>query len=165
MKSTRKIKSEGSYTAMTTYDAGVMQASVHRLLQRHCDAILKPYGITKAQWLLIGTVLGAKKRGVRVSDLAVQLDTTLAYLTNTINLLESKDMLVRTVNDNDGRAKFVTVHPKFRNKCIEIENTLRDGLRKLVYSGIDREDFNTYMKVMYQLSTIDSLPHDKTRRQ
>lgn len=155
LKSTAKSTKTKGYTSMTTYNAGVMQASAHRSLQKNCDALLKPYGITKAQWLLIGTVLDNSKHGIRVSDLAVKLDTTLAYLTNTINLLESKDILVRTPNKEDSRAKAVTVHPKFFLRCPEIETALREGLRKLVYAKISYEDFNTYMKVLSQLSAIN----------
>lgn len=154
-KSTKKSNAGKNFTSMTTYNAGVMQASVHRSLQKHCDSILKPYGITKAQWLLIGTILEAGSPGIRVSDLAIKLNTTLAYLTNTLNLLESKKMVVRTVNNQDTRAKFVTIHPEFIEKCHEIEIVLREGLRKLVYAKINYDDFNTYMKVLFLLSTMD----------
>lgn len=151
-KSTPKSVKKKKYAAMSTYNAGVLQASVNRSIQKHCDAILKPYGISKAQWLLIGTVYDHADKGMRISDLAVRLGTTLAYLTNTINLLESKKILKRTGKEGDNRAKLVTVHPKFASKCDEIEEVLRKGLRKKVYSQVSQEDFETYMKVLNQLS-------------
>ncbi len=154
-KSNPQGKGNQRYTAISTYDAGVMQASVNRSLQKYSDLLLKPYGITKAQWLLIGTVYDAGASGVRLSDLAVKLDTTLAYLTNTINLLESKKILKRAGDTGDSRVKQITVHPSFRPKCDEIELALRKGLRKLVYSHVSLEDFNVYMKVLHQLTSIN----------
>ena len=72
---------------ITTYQAGVAQAAMHRVLQKLCDNILQPFGISKMQWLIIGTALDAGKHGVRISDLAAQLGTTMPYLTTTVNLL------------------------------------------------------------------------------
>ena len=145
------------YSSLTTYQAGVLQSMVHRSLQKYTDLLLKPYGITKTHWLIIGTVLDSGDKGIRVSDLANKIDTTMAYLTNTINLLESKKILVRTLNGADNRAKFVTVHGDFIPKCDEIEATVRKGLRKLVYSNIEVDDFQIYMTVLQQLSVIDQL--------
>ncbi len=137
---------------ITTYQAGAVQASMHRLLQKQCDDILKPFGITKMQWLIIGTVLDAGKKGIRISDLADKLATTIAYLTTSINLLESRGMLVRKDNASDSRSKLITVKPSFVSTCEKIEETLRDGLRKTIYANIDPAEFRIYMKVMYQLN-------------
>lgn len=154
--STPEFANNPNYTSFTTYTAGVMQASVNRYLQKCCDTLLKPYGITKAQWLLIGTIFSYGDAGVRVSKLSIELDTTLAYLTNTINLLESRKILLRTAVGSDNRAKLITVHPLFKDKCQEIELMLRDGLRKLVYKQVSRDEFGIYMKVLNQLATISN---------
>ena len=146
----------GDLSSITTYQAGVMQASTHRLLQKHCDAILKPYAMTKMQWLIIGSVLDAGEGGIRVTDLAEKLSTTLSYLTNAINLLESKGMLMRLSNEADSRSKMVSIDPDFAPKCPEIELTLRNALRKSIYAQVDPQDFRTYMKVLHQLSNVDS---------
>lgn len=147
----------GNLSAITTYQAGVQQASMHRLLQKHCDAILKPYGISKMHWLIIGTVLDSGTRGIRMTDLTDILDTTMSYITNAVNLLESKGMLTRKDNDDDSRSKLVSINPAFAPKCAEIEITLRKGLRKSIYSQIDPAEFRIYMKVMYQLANFEKL--------
>lgn len=154
-KSIHNFLEEGDLSKVTTYQAGVMQASTHRLLQKKCDDILRPYGISKMHWLIIGTVLDAGPAGIRLTDLAEALDTTQSYLTTTINLLVSKKMLMRTDNEADSRSKFVSIDPDFAPKCIEIENTLRHALRKSIYSHIDPTEFRVYMKVLYQLSKVN----------
>jgi DNA-binding MarR family transcriptional regulator len=139
---------------ITTYQAGVAQATMHRLLQKHCDDILKPYGITKMQWLIIGTVLDSGAKGVRISDLAKTLGTTISYLTTSINLLESKGFLIRKGNNNDSRSKLVIVNPEHLANCRTIELALREGLRKSIYAEVDPEEFRTYIKVLYELIKV-----------
>ena len=136
---------------ITTYVAGAAQASMHRNLQKICDSILEPYGISKMQWLIIGCIYDAGSAGIRTSDLARKLDTTISYLTTSINLLVSKGILVRTENDNDFRSRMISVTPSFAAKCDEIEQTLRDGLRQTIYATVDPADFKVYMKVLFQL--------------
>ena len=139
---------------ITTYQAGIVQASMHRLLQKKSDEILKPFGITKMQWMIIGSVLEAGSAGARISDLAESIGTTIPYLTNSINLLESRGILIRATNDKDSRSKLVTVSPSFARKCKQIEAELREGLRKAIYSRVDPVEFSIYIKVMYELMDV-----------
>jgi len=140
---------------ITTYQAGATQAYMHRKLQKVCDIILRPYGITKMQWLIIGHVLDSGTRGVRVSDLAETLGTTMSYLTNSINLLESRGILERQDNASDTRSRLIVVSKAYVPKCQEIEATLRDGLRKTIYAKIEPKEFAIYIKVMEELAAVE----------
>ena len=131
-----------------------MQSSAHRNLQKHCDAVLKDYGISKMQWLIIGSVLDAGRSGVRITELAEKLGTTLPYLTTTVNMLEYKNMLARREYQTDSRSKLIIVAPSFKRQCSEIERVLRDTLRRSIYAQIEPNDLRTYMKVMYKLSKM-----------
>ncbi|MDQ2973537.1 MAG: hypothetical protein M3Q79_03590, partial [bacterium] len=82
---------------------------------------------------------------------AKTLDTTLSFLTHTVNLLESKGILTRATHTEDNRAKIVLVSKSFRPKCQEIENDLREQLRESLYSKISPEELRVYVKVLYQL--------------
>ena len=143
-----------SLSNITTYQAGAAQAAMHRQVQKMSDDILRPFGLTKMQWMIIGCVLEAGIDGARISDLSKKLGTTIAYLTNTINVLETRNILKRRGNELDNRSKLVTVVPGYVEKCHEIENVMRDELRKSVYSKIDPEDFTTYFKVVFQLIDV-----------
>lgn len=138
-----------------TYQAGAIQAEAHRKLQKICDQILQPYGITKMQWLIIGAVLDAQKKGVRLSDLSEKLGTTMSYLTNSVNLLESKGILKRRDDASDTRSKLIFVSKDFVPKCDEIEKTLREGLRTTIYASINPKEFQTYIKVMSELASVE----------
>ncbi len=142
---------EKSLRDITTYQAGAKQAAVHRSLQKLCDDILAPFEISKMQWLIIGHVLDAGEQGIRISDIATALSTTIPYITNALNLLEARGYLQRKNNSKDSRSKLLILNPNFAPKCAEIEATLRQGLRETLYAKIDRTEFIIYMKVMYQL--------------
>lgn len=143
---------KGDLASITTYQAGVMQSSVHRSLQRQSDQILKPYGITKMHWLIIGAIMDKGKGGIRITELAEALGTTLPYLTTTINLLQSKNILCRVHNSKDSRSKLITINADFIPQCEIIEQAMREELQKTMYANIDPQDLRTYMKVLYQLS-------------
>ncbi len=142
----------GDLSDTTTYQAGIIQATMHRKLQKFCDEILAPYGITKMHWLVIGTVLDHKRTGIRISDLASIIGTNVPYMTNTVNRLQDKNILTRLENQQDSRSMLVTVTPSFTPKCKHIEAILRTALREKVYAGISYEDFRVYMRVLYILS-------------
>ena len=75
---------------ITTYQAGTVQAAMHRLLQKQSDEVLKPFGLTKMHWMIIGNVIDAGDKGIRMSDLASLLGTSLPYLTKAVNALEKQ---------------------------------------------------------------------------
>lgn len=137
---------------LTTYQAGASQARFNRKLQMLSDQILEPYGITKMQWLIIGSVLDTQEHGVRLSELADKLGTSMPYLTTTINLLESKGILERENSTKDTRAKIIRVSKGYQRTCKKIEEDLRAGLRKEIYAKIDPAEFRVYLKVMQQLA-------------
>ncbi len=150
--STMKLIEQGELSVATTYQAGIAQATMHRKLQKFCDDVLEPYGITKVQWLIVGTVFDHKSTGIRISDLTKILGTNMPYMTNTVNTLEDKNILKRVENSMDNRSVFITVSPSFLPKCKKIEVMLRDALRRKVYLNISYDDFRVYMKVLYQLA-------------
>lgn len=156
-KSSKKVVSSsttGDVSNITTYSAGIVQSMSHRKLQKICDDALRPFGITKIHWLIIGTVYDHRATGIRISDLARAVGTNLPYMTNTVNLLETKKVLERYENQMDNRSSFVAVHPSFLPKCRKIEEMLRDVLREKIYADISPEDFATYMRVLYKLSDV-----------
>ena len=153
--STENYANMEDLSTITTYQAGILQASTHRILQKHCDTILKKYGLSKMQWLIIGTVYDSGKKGIRLTDLAKKLDTTMSYITVTINLLHSMGVISRKENGIDSRSKLVSIDKDFMPKCAEIEKTMRESLRKSLYVHIKPEDLKVYLRVLYQLTALD----------
>ena len=141
-------------STITTYQVGMLQASSHRLLQKHSEDVLKQFDINKMHWIIIGTVLDAGNEGIRLSDLATKLGTTISYITTAVNLLSSRNILIREQNDADSRSKIITINESYKPVCTEIETTLREALRESLYAKIARKDLETYIKVMAQFVSL-----------
>ena len=106
------------------------------------------------QWFTIGTVLDSGTEGTRLSGLAIKLDTSLAYMTTTVNLLKSRNILTKKAHKYDARTKLITVSSRYVSVCEEIEVYVRNKLRTLLYDHISHEELASYVKV---LSTISNL--------
>ena len=138
---------------IATYQSGIAQASAHRIINRVVSDYLLQYGLTAMQWFVIGLVYDAGENGIRLSDLMRKLGTTLPYITNTIALLESKEMVKKVSHSGDSRIKLVSIDPNYVEEVALIETGLREHLRETLYreDGIDREELQAYIGVLYKI--------------
>jgi DNA-binding MarR family transcriptional regulator len=152
--SSNQSKNAFSLASVTTYQSGVAQASAYRVVKHHTAHFLKDYNLTCMQWFTIGTILDSGAEGIRISDLAKELDTTLAYMTTTVNLLESRDIILKRAHQYDARTKLVSVNPKYKKTCNKIEQSLRAHLRSVLYENITHEELTVYVSVLGKLSKL-----------
>jgi len=139
---------------ITTYQAGVAQSSTYRNLNKLFSAMLKTHDLTSMQWFVLGTIYDSSSEGIQLTQLSTKLQTGLPFITNTINLLESKGMVERRNSLTDSRSKRVYITTEFMPMCRKIEEDLRVQLHNSVYSEIDPDDLRIYIKVLYQLSQL-----------
>lgn len=139
---------------ITTYQSGVVQSAAFRNLNKHFSDLLKEHGLSSMQWFVVGTVYDAGPEGIKLTDLARKLQTGLPFITNIINLLESKDIVQRRDSATDNRSKYVSLNPDYEKRVLQIEEDLRAKLRDTIYSEIKPSDFRIYIKVLYQLSKL-----------
>lgn len=144
---------EKDMSLITTYQSGIAQSSAHRVINRVVSDYLIRYDITAMQWFIIGYVHDAGETGVTLTELGNVLGTSFPYTTNTINLLESKGIISKKVHDRDSRTKVVTVNKEHEDMVNDIEDGLREELRKTLYNNdnISREELQTYIKVLYKI--------------
>lgn len=154
IKSTAIMKQNFSLGDITTYQSGVVQSNAQRVIRSFTNTYLIDHNLTTMQWFIIGTLLDAGQSGMRLTDLAQSVTTTLGYLTNTLNLLEAKGMITRTTDETDSRTKLVAVAESFLPKCTEIEQDLRKKMRKTIYASITPEELTIYIQVLYKLSVL-----------
>lgn len=143
-----------SLSELKTYQVGVIQSAAMRALRKHKDDCLQPHGLTGMQWVIIGSTLDAGRKGTRITDLAKMLDVTMAFLTNSVNLLESKGILERIENKNDSRSRMVRVTEKYVPICEKIEVELRKALRNSIYSKLTPLELHTYIRVLYKFAEL-----------
>lgn len=63
---------------------------------------LKPFGLTVSQWLVLGLLKGTPN--MRVTDIANELNTSLAFVTTTTNLLVARGLVAKKRAKRDQRA-------------------------------------------------------------
>ena len=143
----------GNLRTITTYRAGILQASSVRALRKHCDRVLAPYGITKSEWLIVGAALDAGQEGITLKELAPQLDTTITRLNSAVQSLEARGKVLTCAAKTVSK-KSICINPAFALDCAEIERSLRTDLRETIYANVSPLEFRIYLKVLYQLSLL-----------
>jgi len=151
-KPTKSPKQIISLAEMSTWQSGLTQMAVHRVIRRYCDDFLQQYGLTTMQWLIIGTIYDAGDKGIRVTELAEKAGTTLSYMTTTLNKLEDMRIICRIDLPSDNRSRAMIVCDHFRSTCIEIEEGIRDVLRQHIYSRLTRPELEAYIKTLQILA-------------
>jgi DNA-binding MarR family transcriptional regulator len=147
------IDPETNMAYISTYQSGVAQATAHRVINRVVSEYLEQYKLSAMQWFIIGHIYDAGTAGITLGDLRFLIGNTLPYMTNTITILEAKDMIIKKNDEKDARIKVVTIHPKSAKLIQKIESGLRDELRKTLYSenNISRDELQTYISVLYKI--------------
>ncbi|HSW81175.1 MAG TPA: MarR family transcriptional regulator [Candidatus Saccharimonas sp.] len=141
-------------TELTTYQTIVLQSRAHRAIKSYLTQSLKKHGLTMMQWSIIGLVADAGDDGVRISDLAKTLDTSLAFITTSVNVLEAKSFVSRAGHSLDNRAKLVRLTKEFAPKVKKIEQDLEQYQQGELYGAIAPKDLVGYLKVLRQLAKL-----------
>lgn len=141
-------------TNITTYESGVMQSTAHRLTMKVKSEYLAQYDITPMQWFVIGYVYEAGADGIRLNDLRTIIDSTMPFITNTVNHLEAKGILHKVSKLDDSRVKIAKLNPKYTTLVEKIEAGLRTKLRQELYERdyITRDELITYISVIYKIA-------------
>ena len=100
------------------------------------------------QWSVLGFVADAGTTGIRITSLAKVVDTTQAFITNTINTLESKGYVQRTVDASDSRARMVSLKPGKAKIVQAVEIEVRTAMRQEIYSKVTPEELKVYVNVL-----------------
>lgn len=139
---------------ISTYESGVMQSTAHRILGRVNADFLSNYGLTPTQWFIIGLAYDAGSEGIRLGTLKEMLDTTMPFITTSVNHLESKGILQKLSHTDDSRVKIAKLNPQYAATVKKIEAGLREELRTQLYAqgDINREELAAYISVLYKIA-------------
>lgn len=138
----------------TTYQNTLTQARAHRALKTKLSFFLRPYNLTMMQWVIVGSLHESNNKGTRVSDLADRLDTSLAFVTTTLNVLEAKGIVRRESHAQDNRAKIVFLTDDFVPKVAGIETEISKKLHEWLEQAISKEEYAQYLQAMGKIASI-----------
>jgi DNA-binding MarR family transcriptional regulator len=154
-KPTENTNQPVNMATITTWQSGIAQSHAFRTTKKLTDDFLKSYNLSTMHWFIVGAIFDTGAKGIRITDLAAQLGTTVGYLTTAINSLELKGMVTRDEHESDSRTKILKIHPDFYKTCTTIEEGLRDRFRTALYQNLTRDELQTYISVLYKLTKIN----------
>lgn len=138
----------------TTYQNTLTQARAHRAIKTKLSYFLRPHNLTMMQWAIVGSLYQAGDVGLRVSDLAKQLDTSLAFVTTTLNVLEAKGIVHRDNHTQDNRAKVVRLTKDFADKVPAIEKDVATSMYDWMVPSVGQDKVETYIEVINKIAAI-----------
>ena len=142
-------------TDQTTYHNTLTQARAHRIIKTKLSYFLRPHNLTMMQWAIVGSLYKAGDTGMRVSDLASQLDTSLAFVTTTLNVLEAKGVVERVSHAQDNRAKVVHLTKDFMPKVESIEKEVASKMSNWLMPVLGEEQLYTYLAVIHKIADVE----------
>lgn len=139
---------------ISTYESGIVQSTAHRLTMKVKADYLAQYELTPMQWFVIGYVYEAGADGIQLNELRRIIDSTMPFITNTVNHLEAKGILHKVSKLDDSRVKIAKLNPTYTQMVENIETGLRAELKKELYQKdhISRDELSTYISVLYKIT-------------
>ncbi len=123
------------------YDA---QRSIFKALEK----TLAVYGITPGQWNLLNQLDRAGELSQKA--LADRTRKEQATITRYLDILERKNLIVRTRDAKDRRAHSVTITDDARALLKSVEPVAFNAAERLI-EGIDQDDLDTFTTVLARL--------------
>ncbi len=133
----------------TTYDIGLIQARGYRTLKQMTAAVLKPEGLTTAEWAIIG-IISHHKNGVRSTEVAETLGVQPPLVSRLIVKAESSGWII-VEQGEDKREKILSLSKKGKANITRIEDEVRRNLTPLL-KGVSPRDLAGYLKTLALLS-------------
>ncbi len=135
---------------LTTYQVGLLQAKVYRILKQRTTLLLKPYTLSTVDWAYLG-VLFDRKSPIRSSEMALELDVELPFITELSGKLEKKGLIVFQKDPSDGRIKHLILTKKGTELVPTIESILRKDSKEWL-GDIGIRDILTYVTVLKKIA-------------
>jgi DNA-binding MarR family transcriptional regulator len=127
---------------------GYLLHDVTRQLRKHFDRRATRLELTRAQWRALKTI--SHREGLSQTDLAEFLDMEPIPVGRVIDRLEKAGFVERRADPGDRRRWRLYLQPKALAIVDEME-VIADGLWNDALVGIDKDDFETLLRVLTQL--------------
>ncbi len=110
---------------MKSYQVLAKKAKKLRESNAKATDVLKPYGLSTSEWIVLGFITNEVSY---VSTIADELDTSMSFVTNTINSLQRKGFVIKKSNQIDKRIHELHTDSKKLNLIKEIEKNVEKAI-------------------------------------
>lgn len=138
-----------------TYQAGIVQSKAYRVLRHMMAELLKQHNLTMMQWSILGLVYEAGSKGIRITDLAEAIDSTKAFITSSVKVLELRGFVTRTTDSVDTRSRIIRIKPGSVALVEKVEQELRGEMRSRMYADISPTELAAYVLVLNKIANLE----------
>ncbi len=138
-----------------TYHAGIVQSKAYRVLRHMMAELLKKHNLTMMQWSMLGLVYEAGSKGIRITDLAEAIDSTKAFITSSVRVLELRGYVTRTTDNVDTRSRIIRIKSESVAVVEKVEQELRAEMRSRIYADISPAELSAYVLVLNKIANIE----------
>lgn len=140
--------------SLQPHQIAVVQSRAVRNMTHLRERTLREHDITSPEWFVLSNVNeSGRKEGLRVGDIARALDVQSTYITGTLRQLTSKKLVELTVDEEDRRARFVTLTKAGQALIKIIDVELTKSLSAIV--PISDKAWQNYVEVLTRFAEIN----------
>jgi MarR family transcriptional regulator for hemolysin len=129
----------------TTYKTGLLQAKAYRIMRGHLAKVLSVYDLSIPEWTILGQVF--EQEGIRLAEISGILSVEAPLVTTLTDQLERKQLVNRSDDPLDRRAKLLTLTDQGKNLVPKIEKEASKKILELM-NGISDDDKLAYNRVL-----------------
>lgn len=132
---------------LATYEVSLLKSQVNRAMHNYLTRNLEKYGLTPADWPLLGTLYD--KGPLQPSEIAQHLQVKPPVVTAALRKLEGRKIIKKTQHTRDSRAATVTLTVKGKNTVEKAEESIQQDFASFT-KGMKGSEIKTYLKVLRQ---------------
>jgi DNA-binding MarR family transcriptional regulator len=137
------------------HELGMAHVSVNRTMSEFYQTVLRRYGLTTIEWLILGAVADASPEGgIRVTDLANSFNVKSTYMTTTLNALRERDLVEARLDAGDARVRLAYITTEGIKQVAVIERYLQKEISHLLNGIISSDELEKYSRVIQKLSRM-----------
>lgn len=129
---------------------GYLVHDVSRIRRVVMDEVMRPYGITRAQWSMLSTLSRGGNNGMMQVDIARLLDVGKVTVGGLIDRLEASGHVERRADAEDRRAKRVYITEKGYD-VIQLMIAVASKINRRSLKGVSAEDLEVVERSLVQI--------------
>lgn len=128
-----------------TYQESIIQGKAYRLLWARVRDTLLQYQVSPAEWSVMGLLL--EKKELFQFEISEYLSVEPPLVTNMVNAMEKKELIVKTTSTMDARRKSIILTEDARKKVPKIEKELQAEMQE-IFGELGEEKVRIYFQVL-----------------
>lgn len=145
---------EQTLEGLNIHELSMAQMRVSRITEQFNQKLVKRYGVTPIEWLVLSSIAEHSPDGIRVTDLAGVFDVKTTYITSVLNGLRAKSCIDTRFDPNDARVRLAVVTKTGAKQLSHIEQTARQVIVERLGGVIPARDFERYATVLIRLAKL-----------